>query len=109
MAYYDLKDVRAAAAKLDITYKGRRVRNDVLNLGYSLKDVAACLQNLIPSEFSKTHHYKNSPHPYDEYICKHCAKRDEDGDDIIDEIYVKFCLIDGCLMIELASFHPPKF
>jgi len=31
------------------------------------------------------------------------------GDEIVDKLYVKFCLIDDCLVIDLASFHLPRF
>ncbi|WP_083234932.1 type II toxin-antitoxin system MqsR family toxin [Candidatus Marithrix sp. Canyon 246] len=104
MAEYKLKDVKAAAQQLNIEYRGRKVFRDIANLGYELKDIADCLSKLTPNEYRKTHHYDKCP-PDDEYICSY-IKAD---DDKVDELYVKFCLIDDCLVIDLASFHLPQF
>jgi len=100
MAEYELKDVKVAARQLNIEYRGRKVFRDVANLGYELKEVADCLSKLTPNEYRKTHHYDNSP-PDDEYICSYVKAEDEK----MDELYVKFCLIDDRSLIDLASFH----
>lgn len=101
MAEYDLKLVKTAAQQQNIRYKGRKVQVDVANLDYDLNDVANCLCQLQPNEFHKTHHYENQL-PVDAYICKY--KKSTDCDDV-DELYIKFCLVGDCLVINLASFH----
>lgn len=101
MAKYDLGKVKAAAQNLNIEYRGRKVSRDIANLGYELNDVASCLCQLSSSEFRKTHTYSDAP-PDDEYIC--FFKKEPDGEQI-DHLYVKFCLIDECLILDLASFH----
>jgi hypothetical protein len=105
VAEYDLGQVKAAAQNLDIEYRGRKVGNNIADLGYDINDVANCLCLLSPSDFRKTHSYKNQPSD-DEYICRYRKGPDEDQ---IDELYVKFCLIDECLVIDLASFHLPRY
>lgn len=105
MAEYDLRDVKACAQQLNIEYRGRKVSRDTANLGYALKDVADCLSRLTSGDYRKTHYNKTPPD--DEYICSY-SKVDGD-DEIVDKLYVKFCLIDDCLVIDLASFHLPRF
>lgn len=105
MAEYDLGLVKAAAQNLDVEYRGRKVSRDIANLGYSLSDVCKCLSTLTPDEFRKTHTYSNGP-PDDEYICQY--QRDPE-EELIDELYIKFCLIDNYLVIDIASFHLPQF
>lgn len=105
MAEYDLGQVKAAAQELNIEYRGRKVSKDTANLGYDLHDVSACLCQLSPSDFRKTHSYENQPLD-DEYICRY--KKDPEEDEF-DELYIKFCLVDGCLVIDLASFHLPRY
>lgn len=106
MAAYDLNDVKSAALQQAIQYRGRKVMCDTANLGYSLADVADCLAKLTTADYRKTHNYENQP-PDDEYICKY-TKRSSD-DDQSDDLYIKFCLLDGCLIIDIASFHLPQF
>ncbi len=105
MAEYDLEQVKAAAQNLDIEYRGRKVSRDVANLGYEISDVSACLCQLSLNDFRKTHSYKKQP-PDDEYICHY--KKDPEEDEY-DKLYVKFCLLDGYLVIDLASFHLPLY
>jgi hypothetical protein len=105
VAEYDLEQVKAAAQSLDIEYRGRKVSRDVANLGYDMNDVSSCLCQLRSSDFRKTHSYGNQP-PDDEYIC--CYKKDPEEDEY-DQLYVKFCLVDGYLVIDLASFHLPQY
>ena len=107
MAEYDLGQVKSAAQKLAIEYRGRKVGRDIANLGYDINDVANCLCQLSSSDFRKTHTYKHKQQlPDDEYICRY-KKSLEEGQ--IDELYIKFCLVDGCLIVDLASFHLPQF
>lgn len=108
MALYDLMDVKEAAKLQNINFSGRKVSKDAAELGYQLKDIAECIYNLTPEEFKQTQYYDNRP-PCDEYLCTHSVKCNDDGDDVIDELYVKFCLIDNYLVIDLASFHLRQF
>jgi len=105
VAEYDLEQVKAAAQSLDIEYRGRKVSRDIANLGYDMNDVSSCLCQLRSSDFRKTHSYGKQP-PDDEYICRY--KKDPEEDEY-DQLYVKFCLVDGYLVIDLASFHLPQY
>ncbi len=105
MAEYDLRHVKAAAQSLDIEYRGRKVSSDIANLGYDIQDVSACICQLSSSDFRKTHSYESQP-PDDEYICRYKKNHEEDE---YDELYVKFCLLEGYLVIDLASFHLPRY
>ncbi|MFT7683321.1 MAG: hypothetical protein ACI935_002812 [Moritella dasanensis] len=107
MAEYDLEQVKAAAQSLGIEYRGRKVSRDIANLGYDINDVSSCLCQLRSCDFRKTHTYENQP-PDDEYICRY-KKDPEEYEYEYDELYVKFCLIDGYLIIDLASFHLPQY
>ena len=104
---YDLDMVRVAARSLSIDYRGRKVQRDVSNLGYELKDVAACLCCLTNNDFVKTHVREGIQPDDDEYICQY--KRPNSEGDEEDRLYIKFCLIGGCLEIDLGSFHLPQY
>jgi len=103
---YDLTAVIAAANQLNIEYRGRKVRLDILNLEYELKDVAHCLSQLSESDYRKTIHYEGQP-PDDEYICNFTKPGNEEL--APDRLYIKFCLFEDCGVIELASFHLSRF
>jgi len=103
---YDLAAVKAAAKKLNIEFRDRKTRLDVLNLDYELKDVTLCLQSLSPANYRKTIRYENHL-PDDEYICdftkpgtEHLTK---------DRLYIQFCFIEHCLTIDLGSFHLARY
>lgn len=104
MAHYDLEDVRQAAKSCRIQYHGRRVGVDIAELGYQLGDVAQCLAALTADEFHKTHVWNDLA--FDAYITRFARPGAEDE---VDELYVKFALLDDCLMIHLGSFHLPRF
>lgn len=106
MAHYDLEVVRQLAKSESIEYQGRRVSVDIANLGYALSDVAKCISQLTASEFYKSHDYGSEP-VQDAYITKYERPGSEDGE--MDDLYVKFALLDDCLLISLASFHLPRF
>lgn len=106
MAEYSLKDVRKAAQQLNIEYRGRKVQRDVANLGYDIHDVAKCLCTLTEDDFRKTH-YRDVGPPDDEYICS--FTKFVNDEEQVDDLYVKFCLIESCLVVDLASFHLPQF
>ena len=103
MAEYNLADVKTAAMAFRIEYRGRRVQQRIADLGYDLKDVVACLAQLTTSDFRKTHYYDDGTPPDDDYIYRYT--RCVDDEETTDELYIKFCLVDDCLVIDLGSFH----
>jgi len=105
MAEYNLKDVIVAARKQNIVYPRRStVARDVRNLGYELKDLSDCLSRLQESDFRKTHRYADSL-SMDDYVIRYRKMNKNQEDFPLDELYIKFCLVDGNLVIELVSFH----
>ena len=106
MPTYDLTAVKEAANQLNIEFRGRKVRLDILNLGYELKDVAHCLAQLSENDFRKTIRYADRPAD-DEYICHFIKSGNEEL--APDKLYIKYCLIEGYLIVELASFHLTRF
>lgn len=103
---YDLNDVRAAAQRLDIEYRGRIVQRDINNLDYELVDVAQCVMQLSEDDHKKSIRYEDHPID-DEYVCTFTkAGNEEPGPD---DLYIKFCLIDDDLIIDLGSFHLRRF
>lgn len=105
MVNYDLGKVKAAAQGSNIEYRGRKVSRDIANLGYTLEDVANCLCQLAPSDFRKSHTYQNQP-PDDEYRCTYFPSSDAET---ADDLYIKFCVVDDVLIIDLASFHLTQY
>ena len=101
---YDISEVRKAALAQRITYRGRRVQNNITDLGYDLSDVATCIASLTVHDFQKSHKYDGG-HEDDSYICKPSTK--EQKEDFPVSIYIKIALIQGeiHLEIDLASFH----
>jgi len=100
---YDLEEVRQAALAYKIEYRGRKVQRDVANLGYQLRDVAQCLAQLRESDFSKSIDYGNGQAIDDVYIVTYPNPHSENLE--FDQLYVKFCLINAHLSIDIASFH----
>lgn len=102
MPHYSLEDVRIAAKNEQIEYRGRKVRRDISNLGYELKDVVTCLLSLTESDFYRSYTYENGDTD-DAYRTDFINPMSETGE--TDSIYIKFCLINNLLMIDLASLH----
>lgn len=100
MPNYDLESVRIAAMDGRIEYRGRKVRQDVENLGYELSDVVDCVRSLTSLDFHRTTTYDNGDID-DAYVLQFTASGNTDSD----AIYIKFALINDFLMIDLASFH----
>jgi hypothetical protein len=100
---YDLEEVRQAALAYKIDYRGRKVQRDIANLGYQLRDVAQCFAQLRESDFSKSIDYGNGQAVDDVYIVTYPKPNSENIE--FDPLYIKFCLLNGSLSIELASFH----
>ena len=102
MSYYDLNSVKQAALSEKIEFRGRKVGRDVANLGYDLSDVVFCLANLSAADFHKTHHYDNGD--VDDAYRFEYVRSSGDGNQV-DRLYIKFCLMDNYLEIDLGSFH----
>ncbi|MCF6319259.1 MAG: type II toxin-antitoxin system MqsR family toxin, partial [Proteobacteria bacterium] len=109
MAEYDLKDVIAAAKQNKIIYRGSKVYHNIAALGYDDDDVSYCLENLSESDFSKTICYSEDSlsKADDVYIVSYTKTivRDVGEKKYTDKLYIKFSLLDGCLDIDLGSFH----
>jgi hypothetical protein len=106
MPKYDLIAVKEAANRLNIEFRGRKIRLDILNLGYELKDVALCIAQLTENDYRKTIRYDDRS-PDDEYVCQFIKPGNEEM--APDNLYIKYCLIEGYLVVELASFHLTQF
>jgi hypothetical protein len=103
---YDSNDVKAAARRLNIEYRGRIVQRDINNLGYELVDVAQCVMQLSVDDYMNSIRYEDRPTD-DVYLCTFTrAVNEESGPD---DLYIKFCLVDDCLSIDLGSFHLRRF
>lgn len=103
---YDLSDVKKAAQKHDIEYRGRIVQRDINNLDYALADVVQCVMQLTEDDHRKCISYEDHPTD-DEYICTFTKAGNEKSGP--DDLYIKFCLIDDYLIIDLGSFHLCRF
>lgn len=102
MPHYDLDQVREAALAERIQFRGRNVGRDIANLGYDLSDVVNCLVRLKHCDFHKTHVYENGEID-DAYRLNH--NKSFNGQSRLDSLYIKFCLMDDYLEIDLGSFH----
>lgn len=103
---YDLSDVKAAARRYSIEYRGRNVQRDIDNLGYELVDVVQCLTHLSENDHRKSIRYEDYPAD-DEYMCKFTKTGNEGSG--LDDLYIKFRLIDNFLVIDLGSFHLRRY
>ena len=56
---YDLNDVKTAARRLDIEYRGRIVQRDINNLGYELSDFARCVMRLSVDDYRSSIRYED--------------------------------------------------
>ena len=65
---YDLNEVKTAARRLNIEYRGRIVQRDINNLGYELADVAQCVMRLSVDDHRSSICYEDRPTD-DVYIC----------------------------------------
>jgi hypothetical protein len=103
VAAYSLEEVRTAGSAARIEYRGRKVQRDIANLGYDLNDVIDCLMQLSESDFRKTHVYDDGTPSDDDYTCRYTRR--VDGESVTDDLYIKFCLVNDFLVIDLGSFH----
>ena len=101
-----MNDVKAAARRFNIEYRGRIVQRDINNLGYELADVAQCVMRLSVDHHRNSIRYEDRPTD-DVYICTFTRVGNEESGS--DDLYIKFCLVDYCLSIDLGSFHLRRF
>ena len=101
-----MDDVKAAARRLNIEYRGRVVQRDINNLGYELADVAQCVRRLSADDHRNSIRYKGRPTD-DVYMCTFTRLGNEESKP--DDLYIKFSLVDGSLSIDLGSFHLRRF
>jgi len=101
MPQYDLEQLVAAARARQIIYGGRKVHQDIANLGYSLNEVAICIQQLRADNFQKTWCNDDNTAIFDVYKIEFSP---QDGQN--DSIYMKLRLLDnGQVFVGLGSFH----
>lgn len=96
---YDLRQVHALAALRKVAYASRSVERDALNLGYESGDVCGCLQKLKPTDFRHSGRY-DRPLWYDVYRIRCTSPAG-----YVDDLYIKLCLRQDGLLIDLFSFH----
>lgn len=99
-ADYSLARVHELAHRESVHYAGTRVQVDVANLGYSLEEVCICLSSLRPIDFSHSERYTPRGVWHDVYKLSWGLPGR-----VPDNLYVKFRMDDGVLVIELCSFH----
>ncbi len=101
MACYNLQAVISAAKAHHIIYGGRKVSQDIANLGYTMNEVASCIQQLMPEHFDKVWTDTDRSIEFDVYKINFSPK-----EDVTDSIYIKLRLLDnGELYVGLGSFH----
>jgi hypothetical protein len=97
MSHYSLSDISKAVREGNIFYHGRKVQQDISNLGYEPVDIKNCLLALTDNDFQKSHNYNGIA--YDAYIC------DYEINNSVDRLYIKLSLVANDLTLSLASFH----
>jgi hypothetical protein len=102
MPLYDLDEVRTAARRQKVEYRGRKVMSNTADLGYEFEDVCACLVRLTKDDFQKSHHYDDGPGD-DAYRLRTARPRSDDTE--FDELYIKFRLVGDHVTVDLGSFH----
>jgi hypothetical protein len=100
LPYFNLDDIRRAALKQHIKYKGLKVPQDIKNLGYTFEEVSACIVALTLSDFYKTIEYPDKT-AHDVYI------KDIRIEERTDKIYMKLRLRENGIIqiVEIGSFH----
>lgn len=97
---HPLEQIRAAAEAGHIVYGGRKVGNDIRNLGYALEDVARCVAGLREAHYKKTFTYQDTDTVFDAY------ERKFEHKGRIDTVYMKLRLLPGGIVyISVGSFH----
>ena len=96
---YNLARVVELANNGFVKYLGRETTRDVLNLGYSPEDVAACIAMLEPNDFRGSVRYVSTGIRFDIYRISVRFERH------IDELFIKLMLSRDCCTVVLGSFH----
>lgn len=104
LAFYDLTIIKRLANLKSITYRSRKVGNDIANLGYDLNEVSNCIMKLTEGDFVKTYDREERSHD-DEYRYCNVRYNEELDENSNDDLYIKFCLTGDYLEIDLGSFH----
>lgn len=96
---YDLRQIHTLAALQRVVYANRSVLRDARNLRYELNDVCRCLLALKSSDFRYSRRY-DGPTWYDVYEIRFVGPTEH-----VDDLYIKLSLGQGCLVVNLFSFH----
>jgi hypothetical protein len=101
MPHYDLEKIIVAAKQRNIVYGGRKVNQDIANLGYTLDEVSDCIAQLRPEHHQKIWVSDDNSSVFDVYIIRFSPKEGQ-----IDSIYMKLRLLkNGQIQVGLGSFH----
>jgi hypothetical protein len=95
---YDLRQVHSLAARGRVFMTWSAIR-DSSNLGYELDDVCRCLEELRSSDVRHSSRY-GGPAWHDVYRIRFTSPAG-----YVDDLYIKLSLGQGCLVINLFSFH----
>jgi len=99
MPFYSLETIRQMAQDEGRIFLSRIAQRDSSNLGYSIKDIAACIRELKASNFLNTQNYNR--------IVMDAYKISYEGPSgHCDELYIKLKLTsDHKVVISVGSFH----
>lgn len=94
--YYRLIDVKRAVENERIQFS-RKARRDYLNLGYDAEFAKNCLSLLRESDYLKSYQYGD--------VCCDAYRLTVSTDEVTDNLYIKFRLIDDYIELDVLSFH----
>ena len=97
---YALERIKELAERKKVMYLSSRVTRHVENLGFSPDDVCDCIASLQSENYRSTVRYDGGPW-LDEYLISYTGPTGH-----TDDLYIKLKLKRGCVIIQLASFHP---
>ena len=101
MPHYDLEKIIVAAKQKNIIYGGRKINQDIANLGYTLDEVSNCIAQLRPEHHQKIWTNDDNTCIFDVYIINFSPRESQ-----TDSIYMKLRLLEnGQIQVGLGSFH----
>ena len=101
MPHYDIDKIIVAAKQKNIIYGGRKINQDIANLGYTLDEVSNCIAQLRPEHHQKIWTSDDNAHIFDVYIINFSPRESQ-----TDLIYMKLRLLaNGQIQVGLGSFH----
>lgn len=103
-ARYALATVRQLAAQGCVAYANEKVEHQIEDLGYTPEAVCNCLRSLEERDFHQSVKYPDRNYWLDIYLIRY---RGPTGH--VDDLYVKFKLANGCVVIMLESFHRERW